>query len=895
MTPIPQSESNVVNLLGRSSQLFSGPPDTRRLFHYLTLAGVAVVYFFAAKLGLSLAFINASVSPVWPPTGVAMAAVLLLGYRIWPGILLGAFLANFLTPVPIATAGGIAIGNTLEALSAGLVLRSLGFHNSLDRARDVLNFVLAAVFCTMVAATIGNLSLCLGHAASWSEFGSLWMTWWLGDTVGGLTVAPLLLTWGTESSRRWSTKRYVEAVILLALLSAASMATFGGPSPIPLRWYPLSRLLVPFFLVITFRLGQRGVSLASITISLFAIWGTSHGVGPFVGRTLNDSLLVLQVFLGSNVVMFMFLAAAVEERRRATETLHENERRLAANLAITRILAESPALGDATSRILQRVGETLAWQVGAMWTPDTGAKVLRCLNVWHAPSDRVEEFKAVCLNRTFTRGVGLPGRVWTGLKPVWIPDVTKDENFPRAPYAVSAGLHSAFAFPIMFGDRFLGVMEFFSHDIRKPDDALLVTLGTVGNQIGQFIERKRGEEEREHLLAREHIARAEAESANRTKDEFLAIVSHELRTPLNAILGWSAMLRGGSLDEKTTDRAIEVIDRNAKVQAQLIEDILDVSRIVSGNLRLDLRPVTLQQVIETAIDSVRPTTESKNIRVQMVLDPQAGPVSGDPDRLQQVVWNLLSNAVKFTPSEGQISVQLVNVNSHVEIVISDTGQGIAAEFLPHIFDPFRQADGSKTRRHGGLGLGLAIARHLVELHGGAVKAQSDGEGRGTTFTITLPCVGVAPLLSLRKQRTDLGRASRDRSGELTGLRVLSVEDDADSREMLEMALRAEGADVISVGSVREALHVLNGNEWRPAVMVSDIGMPDEDGYDLIRELRSRTPEQGGNLPAIALTGFAGNGERERALSAGYQMHLTKPVEWSNLIQTIAVFARDGSS
>jgi CheY-like chemotaxis protein/anti-sigma regulatory factor (Ser/Thr protein kinase) len=280
--------------------------------------------------------------------------------------------------------------------------------------------------------------------------------------------------------------------------------------------------------------------------------------------------------------------------------------------------------------------------------------------------------------------------------------------------------------------------------------------------------------------------------------------------------------------------------------------------------------------------------------VHMMLDPRAGPVSGDPDRLQQVVWNLLSNAVKFTPSDGQISVQLVSVNAHVEIVISDTGQGIAREFLPHIFDPFRQADGSKTRRHGGLGLGLAIARHLVELHGGAVKAESDGEGRGTKFTITLPCMGVAPGLSLRQQRSDVGTAY-ERSGELTGLRILSVEDDRDSREMLEMALRAEGAEVVSVGSVREALKVLNGNEWRPAVMVSDIGMPDEDGYDLIRQVRSRTPEEGGNLPAIALTGFAGNGERERLLGAGYQMHITKPVEWSSLILTIAGFAKEDRS
>jgi integral membrane sensor domain MASE1 len=328
--------------------------------YFLLIIIVAAVYFGAAKLGLSLAFIHANVSPVWPPTGLAIAAVLLLGYRIWPGILLGAFLANLFTPISMATAGGIAIGNTLEALSAGLILRSLNFDSSFDRAKDVFKFVVVAILCTMVSATIGTLSLCLSHQATWEGFGNLWLTWWLGDTIGGLLIAPLLLTWGS-GSRHWLPKnRYLEALLLLLLLAAAAMATFGKPSPTPLKYYPIARLTIPFFLWAAFRLGQRGVTLATITISVFAVWGTAKGLGPFVGGTPNESLLLLQVFLGSNAVTFLFLVAAVEERRHSEETLRKSERRLEANLAITRILAESPAVSDATPRILQTIGETSA-------------------------------------------------------------------------------------------------------------------------------------------------------------------------------------------------------------------------------------------------------------------------------------------------------------------------------------------------------------------------------------------------------------------------------------------------------------------------------------------------------------------------------------------------------
>ncbi|HYP26574.1 MAG TPA: PAS domain S-box protein [Blastocatellia bacterium] len=391
----------------------------------------------------------------------------------------------------------------------------------------------------------------------------------------------------------------------------------------------------------------------------------------------------------------------------------------------------------------------------------------------------------------------------------------------------------------------------------------------------------------DELLEREQAARADAEEANRAKDEFLATVSHELRTPLNAILGWSHMLRFNDFDEETRLRALETIERNAKSQAQIIEDILDVSRIITGRLRLDVRAIDLSAVIESAINSIRPASGAKEIRITSVLDRLAGPVSGDQNRLQQVVWNLLSNAVKFTPRGGHVQVRLERTNSHVEIIIADTGQGINPEFLPYVFDRFRQADSSTTRRHGGLGLGLAIVRHLVEMHGGTVHVRSAGEGRGATFTVKLPLVAVHPKLpALEVSGTDSSGLSEVVSlPSLEGLRLLAVDDEPDTREMLTASLAYCGADVKAAASVVEALALID--EWRPHVIISDIEMPGADGYELIRRLRSRPPEQGGNTPAVALTAYARVEDRMRALSSGFQMHVAKPVEPTELAVVVA--------
>jgi PAS domain S-box-containing protein len=1238
-----------------------------RLRYVITVLVVAALYFIAAKAGLSLASVHTNVSPVWPPAGIALAAVLLLGYRIWPAILLGAFFANFLTPVPVATSVVIAFGNTVEALSGGFVLRWLGFHESLDRAMDVFKFVVAAIFCTMISATIGNLALAVGHAARWADFDSLWVTWWLGDLTGALMLGPLLLTWGAGKHLWLPKRRYLEATVLLLLLSLSAIATFGKVSPAPLLYYPLTRLMLPFLLWAGFRLGRRGVTIAIVVVSVFAIWGTSHGTGPFISGTANGSLLVLQFYLASNALTFLFLSVVVEERHRLLAARRENERRLAANLAVTKVLAESPESGDALRRILPTVGEKLGWEFGCMWVPDAEGKLLRSVASWQA-GEKAPRFEALTRERTFESGVGLPGRVWASRKPAWIRDVATDDNFPRAPIAIAEGLHAAFAFPILFNQKFLGVMEFFSHEIRQPDEAMLAMFAGIGSQIGQFMERQSGaealreneerlrlatqtgkvgvwdwdvvanrvswtdslyhihgvtseqfdgsvegfaslvhpddrevvstaldkslntgapyqlefrtlrpdgevvwlftdavvlrengkpvrmvgatlditdlnraekalrdsqaryraviealpaavyttdaegritmfnqaavelsgrvptigsdswcvtwklyypdgtpmphdecpmamalkkgeairgfeavaerpdgsrvsfvpfptplhdsngkligainmlvditdrnstekvlrhfaaivetsddaiiskdlngiitswnpaatrlygytaeevigrpvsilipperpdeepailaklrrgesidhyetvrmgkdgrrlyvsltvspirdakgnvvgaskiarditdqkqtQEEIARLLAAERAARYDAEVASRSKDEFLAMLSHELRTPLTAMLGWLSILREKKLDKKTSEHAIETIERNAKAQAQLIEDLVDISRIVGGKLNLEVGPTELLPVINAAVEVVRPAANAKNISIEVNYDSTVGPVLGDASRLQQVIWNLLANAVKFTPKDGSVYLDFRRAGSSAEVVIRDTGMGITPDFLPHVFERFRQAESPVIRSHRGVGLGLAIVRHLIELHGGTVQAESDGENRGATFTICLP-LAVVRYTAASVNLVD--EANGKDSNALNGLRILLVEDEPDARELLAVLLQGSGANVEAVDSAGDALQRLP--LFIPDVLLSDIGLPRESGYDLIRQVRSLASDIN-KIPAIALTAFATESDRQMSLSAGFQAHLAKPVEPAHLVETIKVLVNGKS-
>jgi PAS domain S-box-containing protein len=816
----------------------------------------------------------------------------------------------------------------------------------------------------------------------------------------------------------------------------------------------------------------------------------------------------------------------IAELKAAEISSRETAKRLQALYAITSILAESAISNNAVKRILQVICESLGWVVGAVWSVDREANVLRCVEIWHVPEIDLPDFEKGCREHTFSPGVGLPGSIWTSGKPAWISDVVGIANFPRRLIATKAGLRGAIAIPILVGGEITGVMEFFSQEIRQPDEILLQSLTTFGSQIGQYIERIRVEEqlrhrereltdffenaalglhwvgsdgrilwanqaemdmlgyskeeyfgrniadfhadrnviddilrrlsscetlhsyearlkckdgsiktvlissnvswedgkfahtrcftrditerklaeealresegrfraafnhdrigmaftdlkgrflevnpaycritgyteqelsltdfqsithpedlkaniqliedmqaekisgfmienryirkdgslvwvqnsvsvqpsffawisyditgikeiekERSQLLIREQEARREAEEANRTKDEFIAIVSHELRTPLTAMLGWVRLMRNGKLDQQSSVRALETIERNVKAQAQLIEDLLDISRIVTRKLQIHFQQVELDTVIKEAVDSIRPAADAKHIHIRTIFDSGARLVSGDIDRLRQIIWNLLSNSIKFTPEGGSIEVQLEKGKDRLEVTVKDTGQGIKPEFLPFIFDRFRQADVSNARTHGGLGLGLAIVKHLVELHGGTIKADSPGEEKGATFTIQLPYIQEKPHShTLDHKRGDNKIAAI--SSELVGLNILVVDDELDTRELIKTILEQSGASVMVATSAAEALEQLQ-KSW-PDLLISDIAMPEADGYELISKVRIM--ERGDKLPAVALTAHARVEDRIRVLSAGFQMHVPKPIEPDELVTIIA--------
>ncbi|HEU4510953.1 MAG TPA: CHASE domain-containing protein [Pyrinomonadaceae bacterium] len=438
---------------------------------------------------------------------------------------------------------------------------------------------------------------------------------------------------------------------------------------------------------------------------------------------------------------------------------------------------------------------------------------------------------------------------------------------------------SSMAVPMAVMGRIIGTIEVQSYQPNVYRTEHVTAMSMAANLTAVAIENVR-------LLKLERTAREAAEESNRLKDEFLATVSHELRTPLTAILGWSRLLEGGTLDEAVTQQAVETIGRNAKAQAQIIDDILDVSRIITGNLYLDLNPLDVKPVVENAINVVRPTADAKGIRIETRFEPTPTMISGDANRLQQVVWNLLSNAVKFTNSGGRVCVKVSRVGPAAQICVSDTGQGISKEFLPFVFDRFRQADSTTTRQHGGLGLGLAIARHLVEIHGGTISAESGGEGRGATFTIRLPLIDAAYGSPDFREASNY-KAARPQS--LSGLNVLLVDDDSDTLKLMETALTRREANVVAVSSANEAIRAITRK--RPDVLVSDIAMPDEDGYGLIEKIRSL--ERGGpdSIPAVAITAYAKEEDRQRALSSGFQIYLAKPVELTELISVVARAAR----
>jgi len=571
----------------------------------------------------------------------------------------------------------------------------------------------------------------------------------------------------------------------------------------------------------------------------------------------------------------------ITERKRS-------ESRLGLQYAITKILSESHDFVKSAQSILQAVCESLDWAVGALWRVDRQTETMRCVDICHATSMATPEFDRLTQSIAFKKGVGLPGRIWELGKPAWINNVPADDNFPRAGVAAREGLHGAFGFPVLLGSEVWGAIEFFSPEIREPDEELLRLVAGIGGQIGQLTKRKRAEEDRAELFKRERAARADAEKANRLKDEFLATLSHELRTPLNAVIGWSRMLGSGRLDRESSKHALEVIERNAWAQKQIIEDILDVSRVITGKLQLNVSPVDLVAVMDAALDAVRPAMEAKEIKIETIIDASLRMISGDANRLQQVIWNILSNAAKFTPNRGRVEISVSQTAAHVQIQVKDSGPGIEPAFLPYVFERFRQADGSITRTHGGLGLGLAIARHLVELHGGTIGVENRDDGQGAVFTIPLPL----PSGELRPEALagadSAVKENQSEQASLEGLAILIVDDETDALDLITVELAQHGAKVTAVTNAEDALKALDQGNFD--LLISDISMPKIDGYDLIRQIRKNEAGINQKIPAVALTAYARVQDRMQAIMAGYSTHIAKPVDANELLTVIASLA-----
>ena len=490
--------------------------------------------------------------------------------------------------------------------------------------------------------------------------------------------------------------------------------------------------------------------------------------------------------------------------------------------------------------------------------------------------------KEAFANFPHPRATALFGPTFRGERPVRIDDVKADPRYGQnAPYHGMPKGH-------------LPVSSYLAVPVKGLDGQVIGGLFFGHSKPGVFTEQHErlavGTAAWASVALENARLYSEAQDANRMKDDFLAVLSHELRTPLNAILGYSRLLRGNLLTGDQLERGLETVERNARWLTQIVEDVLDVSRIVSGKIRLDVQAVNLASVIENAVATIQPAADAKTVKVQTLIDPRVGPVSGDPDRLQQVVWNLLSNAVKFTPKGGRVQLRLERINSHIEIVVSDTGAGIRKDFLPYVFERFRQGDSGPARKTGGLGLGLSIVRHIVEMHGGVVVADSAGEGEGSTFTVTLPLMIVQPPAApARAHPLAEHRQRLEGLVDLTGVHVLAVDDEEDSLSLLRVVLESAGARVTTAASAAAALETLQ--TARPDVLVADIGMPEMDGLELIKRVRALPQPEARDVPAAALTAFARSEDRTKALQHGFEMHLAKPVDPGELVASVATLVR----
>ena len=816
---------------------------------FVGVLALAAVYFASAKMGLSLAFLAEQVSPVWPPTGIALAAVLLLGYQVWPGIALGAFLANVTANEPILTACGIAAGNTVEAVMGAWLLRRLvGFDNALERIRDAIGLILlAGGLSTMVSATIGVTSLCLGEVflpglertIAWSDFGSLWWTWWLGDAIGALVVAPVLLTWASGGSRLLL-RRPVEALVLIAGLVGASWLAFLGGFTTGLGGASLAYIVFPFIIWAALRLGQSWTTAATLVAASVTIWATLNSLGPFGAGPIHERLLLLQVFMGVAAVTALLLGAALAERRRVEGELRHSEERL-------RLAVEE----------LQTLVNILP--VGIFVAKDPACKSITMnpagASMLQAPPD-------ADASKTGPQADKLTFRVMKD--GIEVPN----EDLPMQ-WAARTGL------PVVGEEMDVIHQDGTGTTLYEYASPLFDASGKVRGCLGVFVD----------ITARKRAEEALKE-ADRRKDEFLATLAHELRNPLAPIRAGVDFMRIIETHDAETRNVLDMLDRQVQQLSRLVDDLLDVSRVTRGKIRLQLEPVDLKTVVTQAIEMSRPLCDAEGQALSVSMPSRPLPLEADATRLTQVFANLLNNAAKYGERGGRITLSVDQEAEELVVRVRDTGHGIDRDTLPHVFDLFVQGDHSLTRSVGGLGIGLTLVHRLVEMHGGSVQALSEGPGKGSEFVVRLPVAPAAASRAPTRPKEEEPRSTPETTG-----RILVVDDNVDAAQSLERLLKTDGHQVRVVYTGSAAVET--AASYQPDVILLDIGLPDMDGYDVARQIRSLS--RGNGIVLIAVTGWGQPDDRQRATNAGFNHHLTKPVEYAALRELLGRLNADFQS
>ena len=786
----------------------------------IPILATAAVYFAAAKLGLSLAFVAEQVTVVWPPSGLALAALLAFGRGLWPGVTLGALLANATTDAPLAIAASIAVGNTLEAVAGAWLLERFGFRATLDRLRDVILLFAAAGASTAISASIGVSSLCAGGVEPWGRFATLWWVWWLGDAVGDLIVAPLLLVW-SAALRAGTVRRRAETALLLAATVLVCLIIFAGRPFIQLRGYPLHYTIFPFVVWAAFRTGQLGTSALVFLASAFAIAGTVNSVGPLAMETVHESLIMVQLFMRVVAATALLLGAAIGERDASEQARAKQLTDLEVTADRLRLALEAARMG--------------VWD----WNIVSGAVQ------WTENLEQIHGMERGSFSGTIE-----------GFRTI-----VDDGDRERVDAAIQRALEGSSGYEVEFRSTF-------------PDGSVhwLATTGKVFHDPAGRPVRMLGTAidvtERHRLEDTLRVRAEQLAQADRRKDEFLAMLAHELRNPLAPLSASLQLLARGTGDR---DRFLAMADRQVKHLVRLVDDLLDVSRLTHGKITLRREPVMVADVVSHALELSQSLIDARGHALRVALPREALRVEGDAARLAQILSNLLSNAASYTPAGGSISLQVDRVGGEVVLRVSDSGVGLSSELLPQVFDPFVQGDPSLHRPGGGLGIGLTLVRVLAELHGGRVEARSAGPGEGSQFAVWLPL-----LSSEEPHAAEAAPASREDAPKR--LRVLLVEDNRDAAESLRTLLEIWGHEVQVACDAAAALGFTPS--FAPDVVLSDIGLPGMDGFELAKRLREDPAAARAIL--VAISGYGLEEDRRRAVEAGFDEHLVKPVDLDRL-------------